>query len=214
MGMVDENNVLVIVGEAQSGNCLQCEQDKCLTGLGHCLSVYESGISFIRAWHECFISFAEIQRKSVLGGDEIPILNMNRVRIDVESFQYRYPIYIDKVLNALELASLAFMKDARNYNIRPTNHPAITPDNEVINDDYRGRMQITMPGVYQGANAAFIKHECKGLYDQYIQGWKNKGIVHQMYKDFESRHNIVEIEFCDDEQNAIEYDNQNQNTQL
>ena len=48
-GMVDENNVLVIVGEAQSGNCLQCEQDKCLTGLGHCLSVYESGISFISA---------------------------------------------------------------------------------------------------------------------------------------------------------------------
>ena len=35
-----------------------------------------------------------------------------------------------------------------------------------------------------------------------------------MYKDFESRHNIVEIEFSDDEQNAIEYDNQNQNTQL
>ena len=138
---------------------------------------------------------------------------MNRVRIDVESFQYRYPVYIDKVLNALELASLAFMKDARNYNVRPTNHPAITPDNEVINNDYRGRMQITMPGIYQGVNAGFVKHECKGLYDQYIQGWKNKGIVHQMYKDFESRHNIVKIEFSD-EQNAIEYDNQNQNTQL
>ena len=35
-----------------------------------------------------------------------------------------------------------------------------------------------------------------------------------MYKDFQSRHNVVEIEFSDDEEDALEYDNQNQNAQL
>ena len=68
-------------------------------------------------------------------------------------------------------------------------------------------MQISMPGVYMGVNSGFVKHECKGLYNQYIQGWKNKGIVHQMYKDFQSRHDIVEIEFFDDEEDALDYDN-------
>ena len=59
-GMINQSNILVIVGEALSNTCEGCEHDKCLPGLGHCLSVYESGISMISAWNRSNISIAQI----------------------------------------------------------------------------------------------------------------------------------------------------------
>ena len=43
-----------------------------------------------------------------------------------------------------------------------------------------------MPGVYWGYNSGFVKREAPGLYNAYIEGWKNKGVVLDMYNRFQT----------------------------
>ena len=178
--MVDENNVLLIVGEAKSGNCDPCKHDKALTGLGHCLSVYNSGISFISSWNESLITLADFRLKFTTKGRQIPILAHHTIQVELDNYEDDYHIYVDKVLNVLESASIAFMDNNDNWKFRPTNHPAVNPSNTVTQNDYNKRIKIDLPGVYMGVNAGFVIHEAPGLYIPYILGWMNHGLVYRM----------------------------------
>ena len=179
-GMVDKNNVLLIVGEAKSGNCDECEHDKVLTGLGHCLSVYNSGISFISSWNESLITLADIRLKFTTKGRQILILARHTVKVEVDNYEEDYHIYVDKVLNVLESASIAFMDNNDNWKVKPTNHLAVNPSNTVTQNDYNKRIKIDLPGVYMGVNPGFVIHEAPGLYIPYILGWMNHGLVYRM----------------------------------
>ena len=169
--MVDKNNVLLIVGEAKSGNCDECKHDKALTGLGRCLSVYNSGISFISSWNESLITLADFRLKFTTKGRQILILARHTVKVEVDNYEEDYHIYVDKVLNVLESASIAFMDNNDNWKVKPSNHPAVKPSSTVTQNDYNKRIKIDLPGVYMGVNAGFVIHEAPGLYVPYILGW-------------------------------------------
>ena len=178
--MVDENNVLVIVGKAKSGNCDLCEHDKLLTGLRHCLSVYNSGISFISSWNEFLITLADFSLKYTTNRRQIPILARHTVQVEVDNYEDDYHFYVDKVLNVLESASIAFMDNTDNWKVKPTNYPAINPSNTVTQNDYNKKTKIDLPGVYMGVNAGYVIHEAPGLYVPYILGWMNHSLVYRM----------------------------------
>ena len=185
-GMIDQNSILVVVGEALSNTCVDCEHDKCLPGLGRCLSIYESGISMVSAWNRCYVSIAHIDTASDSDGTPLPFLSINTVKTTVGDYKSNYHHYINQILNVLELASIAFVSNPGNSDVRSTNHPAINPSNAVPHFDYNKKRQIDMPGVYWGYNSSFVKHEAPGLYDAYIEGWKNKGVVLDMYNHFQT----------------------------
>ena len=178
-GMADPNDILVIVGEVLSGSCWECEYDKCLPGLGRCLSVYESGISFVSSADKSVISYARFATKKDTNDRDYPFLDINRVEVECESYQRSYHMYIDHILSVLEVCCIAFVKQAGNSNVMPSNHPAINPSHAVMRFDYQKKSRIDMPGVYMGLNAGFVKHEAKGLYSSYIKGWNNKGMLRQ-----------------------------------
>ena len=68
----------------------------------------------------------------------------------------------------LESASIAFMANTDNWEVKPTDHPAINPSNTVIQNDHNKRTKIDLPRVYIGLNAGFVIHEAPGLYIPYI----------------------------------------------
>ena len=179
-GMADTNDILVIVGEILSGTCFDCEYDKAITGLGRCMSVYESGISFVSSADKTVISYARFATKKDTSDRDYPFFDINRVEIECESYQTRYHFYIDHILNALEACCIAFIEQEGNSNVSPTNHPAINPSNPVLKFDYNPKNRIDMPGVYMGLNSGYVRHEAKGLYASYIKGWMNKGILRQV----------------------------------
>ena len=162
--MVDENNVLDIVGEAKRGNYDLCEHDKSLTGLGHCLSVYNPGISFISSWKESLITLADFSLKYTTNRRQILILAHHTVQVEVDNYKDDYHFYVDKVLNVLESASIAFMDNTDNWKVKPTNHPAFNPFNTVTQNDYNKKTKIDLPGVYMGVNTGYVIHKAPGLY--------------------------------------------------
>ena len=176
-GMTNQNDILVIVGEVLSGNCFDCEYDKCLLGLGRCLSVYETGISFISLAEKSVVSYTRFSVKKDTNDKEYPFLDINRVEVGVTSYQNEYHLYIDQILNVLEVCSIAFCEHPGNAHVMPTNHPAINPSHAIRQFDYQKNRQIDMPGVYWGYNAGYMKHEAKGLYSSYIKGWNNNGML-------------------------------------
>ena len=180
-GMIDQSNILVIVGEALSNTCEGCEHDKCLPGLGHCLSVYELGISMISAWNRLYISIAQIDTAYNSNHQQLPYFNINTVKVVADDYRNDYHHYINQVLNVLELACIAFVNNPGNVDVMSTNHQAITPSNTVPHFDYNKNHEIDMPGVYWGFNSGYVKHEAPGLYDAYIEGWKNRGVISDMY---------------------------------
>ena len=155
--------------------------DQCLPGLGHCLSVYESGISMISAWNRSYISTAKIDTVYDSNHTELPYLNINTVKVVADDYRNEYHHYINQVLNVLELACIAFVSNPGNVDVMSTNHPAITPSNAVPHFNYNKNHEIDMPGVYWGFNSSYVKHEAPGLYDAYIEGWKNRGVISDMY---------------------------------
>ena len=178
-GMADTNDILVIVGEILSGNCFGCEYDKTLPGLGRCLSVYESGISFVSSADKTVISYARFATKKDTSDRDYPFLDINRVEVECESYKQSYHFYIDHILSVLEVCCIAFVQQEGNSNVMPSNHPAINPSNPVMKFDYSQKSRINMPGVYMGLNSGYVYHEAKGLYSSYIKGWNNKGILRQ-----------------------------------
>ena len=178
--MVDKNNVLLIVGEAKSGTCDPCKHDKVLTGLGCCLSVYNSGISFISSWNESLITLADFRLKFTTKGRHILILARHTVQVEVDNYEHNSHIYVGKVLNVLESASIAFMANTDNWKVKPTNQLAVNPSNTVTQNDYNKRTRIDLPGVYMGLNTGFVIHEAPGLYIPYMLGWMNDGLLYRM----------------------------------
>ena len=204
-GMIDQSSILVIVGEALSNTCESCEHDKCLPGLGRCLSVYESGISMISAWNRSYISIAEIDTAYDSNHTELPYLNINTVKVVTDDYRNAYHQYINQVLNVLEIACIVFVNNPGNLDVVSTNHPAITPSNAVPHFDYNKKREIDMPGVYWGFNSGYVKHEAPGLYDAYIEGWKNRGVISDMYNLHQTKFcNLAVHEVFNDEEEDVE----------
>ena len=128
------------------------------------------------------ITLADFRLKFTTKGRQIPILACHTFQVKVDNYEDDYHIYVDKVLNVLGSASIAFMDNTDNWKVKPTNHPAVNPSNTVTQNDYNKRIKIDLPGVYMGVNAGFVIHEAPGLYVPYILGWMNHGLVYRMVK--------------------------------
>ena len=64
--------------------------------------------------------------------------------------------------------------------------------------------EIDMPGVYWGFNSSYVKHKAPGLYNAYIEGWKNTEVISDMYNLHQTKfRNLAVHELFNDEEEEV-----------
>ena len=160
----------VVVGEAQSGTDFRAELDKCLPGMCKALAIQHYAVRITSSQTKSSIHLGHIGGIVIHGSNMVQSLMVDSITVRKNAGEGNYGLYIENILDALKtfvglhVASDIFVKVPRVHFL----HPGFELDN-VSSRSY----DITVPGLYLGLNAAYVKDRYPDFYPIWIEGHEN-----------------------------------------
>ena len=170
--VLHSNGVMcVVVGEAQSGTDFRAELDKCLPGMCKVLAIQHYAIRITSSQTKSSIHLGHIGGIVIHSSNMVQSLMVDSITVRKNAGEGNYGLYIENILDALEtfvglhVASDIFVKVPRVHFL----HPGFELD-DVSSRSY----DITVPGLYLGLNAAYVKDRYPDFYPIWIEGHENR----------------------------------------
>ena len=170
--VLHSNGVMcVVVGEAQSGTDYRVELDKCLPGFCKSLNIMHYAVTITSSQTKSSVHLGHVGGILIHRTKPVQSLMIDSITVNKQGGEDKHGAYIDKLLDALEtfiglhVASDIFVKVPAVHYL----HPGFDLD-EVSTRSYK----ITIPGLYMGLNAAYIKEKFPEFYPIWIEGHRNR----------------------------------------